>query len=145
MHCLHYCLESTKTIVDVLIPHLGLFWRAAQDICFLKKYLFALKKTYIVYISLKWTFLKISFFEKGVLFHHPAKLFRTLSKEKKETPFPIIISAYYTQKINLCGNLTFRCNIDTIVHLNKVVFQALWTIVRSFIMRCFLIFSQPAV
>ena len=33
---------------------------------FLKKYLFVLKQAYTVYISKKWTFLKILFFEKGV-------------------------------------------------------------------------------
>ena len=35
---------------------------------FLNKYLFALKDVYIVYISKKWFFLKILFFEKGVFF-----------------------------------------------------------------------------
>ena len=47
-------------------------------------------------------------------------------------------------KLVYVETLLFGCCINTIVHMNKVVFQILWALIRLFC-EVFLIFSQLAV
>ena len=46
---------------------------------------------------------------------------------REGTPFPILISAYYTVYVEA---LLFSCFKNTIFHMIKVVFQTLWTMIR---------------
>ena len=91
--------------LSIFINQTLFWWKAPHDI-FLKKYLLALKVAYIVYISKKRNILTILFLEKGVLFLPASWAFPILKPvwRRKWTPFPIIVPAYYNQKLSLCGN-----------------------------------------
>ena len=59
----------------------------------------------------------------------PPKRVDCNAKKKKRTegtPFPIIISAYYTVYVE---TLLFGCCINTIFHMDKAVFHILWTLI----------------
>ena len=81
----------------------------------------SLYSEYVKEMSLLGFFYKRCFvFTSQLTWFHPLA-----SLEKKGTPFQVVISAYYIQKRSLCKNLIVWLSINTIFHLNKVVFQML--------------------
>ena len=77
---------------------------------------------YSVHLSLFEGFM---FFKKVFYFYQPAW-------RRKGTHFPIFTSAHHTQKLYVETSL-FGCCINTIFHMNKVVFMILWTTIRLFL------------